>query len=59
MLPCAYLQVDENLRRVRSVHSEVMAGVQELQLPPVDFDTLQHHLDTINQENIAQVSDLQ
>lgn len=52
----APLQVEENLRRVRLLFAEVQAGVQELALPNVDFDNLQHHLDNIAQENAAQVS---
>ena len=50
------VQVDENLRRVRGLHQEVQAGVQELQLPSVDFSSLQHDLDSINQESAAAVS---
>jgi hypothetical protein len=50
--------VDENLRRVRGLHQEVQAGVSELQLPVVDFDHLQNLLDSVNQENTAQVVDL-
>ena len=57
MLFIAHLQVEENLRRVRLLFAEVQAGVQELALPNVDFDNLQHHLDNIAQENAAQVSD--
>ena len=49
--------MEENLRRVRLLFAEVQAGVQELALPNVDFDNLQHHLDNIAQENAAQVSD--
>jgi len=48
--------VDENLRRVHSLYEEVQAGVRELTLPQVDFDSLQHHLDSIAQENAAQVT---
>jgi hypothetical protein len=47
--------VEENLQRVRDLQQEVLAGVRELQLPFVDFGLLQHHLDSINQENTAQV----
>jgi hypothetical protein len=49
-------QVEENLQRVRDLQQEVLAGVRELQLPYVDFGLLQHHLDSVNQENTAQVS---
>jgi hypothetical protein len=48
--------VDENLRRVRGLHQEVQAGVSELQLPVVDFEHLQNLLDSVNQENTAQVA---
>eukprot|EP01032_Pedospumella_encystans_P013316 gene13316-15338_t len=47
-------KVEDNLRRVRLLFAEVQAGVQELALPNVDFDNLQHHLDNIAQENAAQ-----
>ncbi len=47
--------MDENLKRVHSLYEEVQAGVRELTLPAVDFDSLKHHLDNLEQENTAQV----